>query len=106
METSNDSAVAGSWCRDDTEEVLPRAAFYEGHQNAEIYARMKIKNVIAWVLGFSYKNILVSSEVLRHAARVSVIATVDLTPKQAMQLFVASLRLHLDARPARSHTLA
>lgn len=45
-------------------------------------------DLATWVMGFSCKNVVFSSEVTKHATRVTVLAPNEMTPKQAMQLFV------------------
>ncbi|MGE5184316.1 MAG: type II secretion system protein GspC [Acidobacteriota bacterium] len=45
-------------------------------------------DLATWVMGFSCKNVVFSSDVARHATRVTVMAPNELTPKQAVQLFV------------------
>jgi hypothetical protein len=43
------------------------------------------------VIGFTCKNIVFSADVAKHATRVTIIAPLPMTPKQALQLFVDSV---------------
>lgn len=47
-----------------------------------------LADLATWVMGFSCKNIVFSSEVAKHATRVNILAPGEMSPKQAMQLFV------------------
>jgi type II secretory pathway component PulC len=50
-----------------------------------------IRDVVTWALGFTCKNIVLSSEAERAAPHVTIIAPHPLTPKQALALFVDTL---------------
>jgi type II secretory pathway component PulC len=50
-----------------------------------------IHDLVAWALGFTCKNIVLTSEAERAAPRVTVIAPKPMTPKQALALFVDTL---------------
>jgi len=52
---------------------------------------VSLAELATWVLGFSCKNIVFSSDVAKHATKVTVISPTPMTPKQAMQLFVDSV---------------
>lgn len=41
-----------------------------------------------WVMGFTCKTVIFSPEVAKHATRVTILAPNEMTPKQAVQLFV------------------
>jgi general secretion pathway protein C len=47
-----------------------------------------LADLATWVMGFTCKNIVFSTDVAKHATRVTILAPKDMTPKQAMQLFV------------------
>lgn len=49
---------------------------------------VSLHDLSIWVLGFSCKNIVFSPEVAKHAQKVTVMAPKELSPKQALQLFV------------------
>jgi hypothetical protein len=49
---------------------------------------VSIAELATWAIGFSCKNIIFSTDIAKHATKVVVIAPKDLTPAQAMQLFV------------------
>lgn len=50
-----------------------------------------IRDVVDWALGFTCRNIVLSSAAERAAPRVTIIAPHPLTPKQALALFVDTL---------------
>jgi type II secretory pathway component PulC len=50
-----------------------------------------IHDVVTWAIGFTCKNIVLTSEAERAAPRVTIIAPHPLTPKQALALFVDTL---------------
>ena len=50
-----------------------------------------IRDLVTWALGFTCKNIVLSSEAERAAPRVTIMAPNPVTPKQALALFVDAL---------------
>ncbi len=79
--------------------VLGRAAaadpMYSCHAvpaDTKLYAEFKnpssLADLATWVLGFSCKNIIFTPEVAQHATRVHIVAPNEMTPKQALQLFI------------------
>ena len=54
-------------------------------------AETSIRDLVTWALGFTCKNIVLSSEAERAAPRVTILAPKPLTPKQALALFVDTL---------------
>jgi hypothetical protein len=50
-----------------------------------------IFDLSVWVSGFTCKNVVFGEGVARHATRVTVISPTDVTPKQAVALFVDAL---------------
>lgn len=47
-----------------------------------------LKDLVAWMLGFTCKNVVFDAGVQKYATKITVIAPNQLTPKQAFQLFV------------------
>jgi general secretion pathway protein C len=47
-----------------------------------------LADLATWIMGLTCKNVIFSADVAKHATKVTVMAPNDLTPKQAMQLFV------------------
>ncbi len=47
-----------------------------------------LSDLAIWVAGFSCKNIVIAPDVAKHATKLTIIAPKQMTPKQAMQLFV------------------
>jgi type II secretory pathway component PulC len=52
---------------------------------------VSLRDLSAWVIGFTCKNIIFSSDVAKHANKVTIISPNKMTPKQALQLFVDSV---------------
>jgi hypothetical protein len=50
-----------------------------------------VRDLAVWVSGFTCKNVVFGAELARCAARVDIISPVEMTPKQALALFVDSL---------------
>jgi type II secretory pathway component PulC len=51
-----------------------------------------LKDLTAWMLGFTCKNVVFASDVPKYATKITVIAPQKLTPKQAMQLYVDAVQ--------------
>jgi hypothetical protein len=70
----------------------PMYACHTPPANTKISVTFKPETPLAdlatWVMGFSCKNIVFSTDVAKHATRVTILAPKEMTPKQAMQLFV------------------
>ncbi len=47
-----------------------------------------LRDLATWVTGFTCKNVVFSTDVAKHATRVTVVSSKSMTPKQAVQLFV------------------
>lgn len=56
--------------------------------NVTFAADTSVTELIAWVVGFSCKNVVMDAEVKARVPRVTIAAPKPLTPKQALQLFV------------------
>jgi type II secretory pathway component PulC len=52
---------------------------------------VSIAELATWATGFSCKTIIFSSDIAKHATKVDVIAPRDMTPAQALQLFVDAI---------------
>lgn len=50
-----------------------------------------LRDLVTWVLGFSCKNVVYSADVAAYADNLTLVTPTELTPKQAMQLFVDAL---------------
>ncbi len=70
----------------------PMYACHAAPPTTKIQATFKpdtsLADLATWVMGFSCKNIVFSTEVAKHATRVNILSPKEMTPKQAMQLFV------------------
>jgi general secretion pathway protein C len=51
----------------------------------------EVRDLAVWVSGFTCKNVVFGAELARCAARVDIISPVEMTPKQAVALFVDAL---------------
>jgi len=73
----------------------PLYACHAPSPNAKLRVNFKpdapITDIVTWVMGFTCKNIIFSSDVAKHATHVTVMSPGDMTPKQAMQLFVDAM---------------
>src|SRR5258706_4761876 len=49
---------------------------------------ISLADMATWVLGFSCKNIVFSSDVPKYATKLTVMAPKTMTPKQGLQLFI------------------
>jgi hypothetical protein len=58
--------------------------------SAEFQPDTSIKDLVTWVMGFSCKNVVIATDAIHHASKLTVVAPKKLTPKQAMQLFVTT----------------
>jgi hypothetical protein len=50
-----------------------------------------VQDLVLWVAGFSCKNIVIAPDVPKYATKMTIVAPKQMTPKQAMQLFVDAL---------------
>ncbi|MBA2541266.1 MAG: hypothetical protein H0V17_16615 [Deltaproteobacteria bacterium] len=55
---------------------------------ASFSPQVSLQDLATWVLGFSCKNIVIANDVAKHATKMTIMAPKQMTPKQAMQLFV------------------
>lgn len=55
---------------------------------ADFAQPVSLADLAAWVVGFSCKNVVFTPEVAKHATRVHIAAPNEMTPKQAIQLFL------------------
>lgn len=64
----------------------------EAAPNTKLIATFKptvsLHELSVWLLGFTCKNVVFSPEVAKHAQKISILAPKEMTPKQALQLFV------------------
>lgn len=77
------------------DEPAPMYACHAPAADAKITVQFKpetsIRDLVTWAVGFTCKNIVLSSEAERAAPRVTILAPKPLTPKQALALFVDTL---------------
>jgi hypothetical protein len=59
--------------------------------SVEFQPETSLRDLAVWVMGFTCKNIVFSADVAKHATRVTIMAPLSMTPKQALQLFVDSV---------------
>ena len=59
--------------------------------SATFASTVSLMDLTAWVVGFSCKNVVFTPEVAKNATRLVIAAPTDMTPKQALKLFVDAL---------------
>ncbi|MCW5806950.1 MAG: hypothetical protein KIT31_31615 [Deltaproteobacteria bacterium] len=50
-----------------------------------------VHDLVAWVMGFSCRSVIVASDVPKHVTKVTIYSPGPMSPKQALQLFVDAL---------------
>jgi len=77
------------------DEPAPMYACHAPAADAKITVQFKpetsIRDLVTWAVGFTCKNIVLSSEAERAAPRVTILAPHPVTPKQALALFTDAL---------------
>jgi type II secretory pathway component PulC len=58
---------------------------------ADFAQSVSLRDLTAWLVGFSCKNVVFTSEVAQNATRIHVVAPNDMTPKQAVQLYLDAI---------------
>jgi hypothetical protein len=56
--------------------------------SVEFHGDPSVMDLATWVMGFTCKNVVIDAEVRARVPRVTIVAPVAMTPKQALQLFV------------------
>ncbi len=72
----------------DTPTYLCKDAAPDTKLSVSFSAQVSLQELATWVLGFSCKNIVIANDVAKHATKMTIMAPKQMTPKQAMQLFV------------------
>ena len=52
---------------------------------------VSLMDLTAWVIGFTCKNVVFTPEVAKNATRLVIVAPQEMTPKQALKLFIDSV---------------
>jgi hypothetical protein len=56
--------------------------------SVEFKPETTLYDLTAWVIGFTCKNVVFSTDVVKYATKITVVAPQKMNPKQALQLFV------------------